>query len=105
MLKSSSLTVRQQFWIEHLRACAARGQALSSYAAEQGLSIAGLYEAKSRLRRRGVWPEVGARFVRVQGASSSVVPSLYRVSLPNGVVVEGTGSDWSAVLSSAARLS
>ena len=67
---SSSLTVRQQFWIEHLRACAARGQALSSYAAEHGLSIAGLYEAKSRLRRRGIWPVAAARFVRVQAATA-----------------------------------
>lgn len=105
MLKSSSLTARQQFWIEHLRVCASRGQALSSYAAEHGLSIAGLYEAKSRLRRRGVWPDTKARFVRVHAASSQVMPSVYRVSLPNGVVVESTGSDWSAVLISAARLS
>ena len=51
MVKESSLTARQQFWVEHLRACAARGQSLSVYAAEKGLSIGALYEVKSRLRR------------------------------------------------------
>ena len=50
MVKESSLTARQQFWVEHLRACAARGQSLSVYAAEKDLSIGALYEVKSRLR-------------------------------------------------------
>ena len=83
MAKQSSLTERQQFWVEHLRACAARGQALSLYAAEQGLSVAALYEVKSRLHRRGLWPCTSARFVRVQ-ALASAPPAVYRVSLPNG---------------------
>ena len=106
MARESSLTARQQFWVEHLRACAARGQALSAYAAEEGLSIGALYEVKSRLRRRGLWPVPGPRFVRVQAASAptAVAPALYRVSLPNGVVVESAGGDLSAVLSAAARL-
>ena len=55
MSNLSVLTKRQQFWLEHLRACVARGQSLSVYAAEEGLSIGALYEVKSRLRRRGLW--------------------------------------------------
>ena len=38
MSKLSSLTKRQQFWLEHLRSCAAGGLSLSVYAAEEGLS-------------------------------------------------------------------
>lgn len=107
MTKPSSLTARQQFWVEHLRVCGARGQALSSYATEQGLSIAALYEAKSQLRRRGLWPTPSPRFVRVAAPTSPVaaLPSLIRVSLPNGVVVESAGGDLASVLSAAARLS
>lgn len=106
MARESSLTARQQFWVEHLRAWAARGQALSAYATAEGLSLGALYEVKSRLRRRGLWPLPGPRFVRVQAASapSAVAPALYRVSLPNGVVVESAGGELSAVLSAAARL-
>lgn len=105
MAKESSLTERQQFWVLHLRACASRGQSLSAYAAEEGLSIGALYEVKSRLRRRGLWPVPSPRFVRVQAATSPAVSlSVYRVSLPNGVVVESAGGDLSAVLSAAARL-
>ena len=107
MAKESSLTGRQQFWVGHLRACVARGQSLSAYAGDEGLSIGALYEVKSRLRRRGLWPVPGPRFVRVQASTSAptaVPAALYRVSLTNGLVVESAGGDLSAVLSAAARL-
>ena len=106
MSKVKTLTSRQQFWVGHLEQCVGSQQSLSSYASAQGLSIAALYEAKSRLRREGLWPVAKARFMRVQvAASAPVSSSLYRVSLPNGVVVEGAGSEWSSVLVAAARLS
>jgi hypothetical protein len=102
-----SLTPRQQFWVEHLRACAALGQSLSSYAASNGLKIGAMYEAQSRLRKRGLCPVSGPRFVRVQPASSpeaQPAPAMYRISLPNGVVVESAGGELGAVLSAAACL-
>jgi hypothetical protein len=106
MSKVKTLTSRQQFWVGHLERCAGSQQSLSSYASARGLSIAALYEAKSRLRREGLWPVAKARFMRVQVAKrTSMSSSLFRVSLPNGVVVEGGGSDWSSVLVAAARLS
>ena len=105
MSKVSALTARQQFWLEHLRVCARRGQSWSSYAAEQGLSISAFQQAKSRLQQRGLWLAAGPGFVRVQAAPSPPVASVYRVSLPNGVVVESAGDDWSAVLAAAARVS
>ena len=105
MSNISSLTPRQRFWVEHLRQCAARGQTLSAYATEHGLNIGALYEAKSRLHQRGLWP--APRFVRVQptrAAAPAPVPTVYRISLPNGVVVESAGGELSAVLAAAAAL-
>ena len=103
----SSLTPRQQFWAEDLRQCAERGQSLAAYAAAHGLKVGGLYQAKSRLRRHGLWPVAGPRFVRVQPTRASQPPqgsTVYRVSLPNGVVVEAAGGELSTVLRAAAQL-
>ena len=106
MSKGSSLTPRQRFWIDHLRRCTERGQSLSAYAAEQDLKVSSLYEAKSRLRQHGLWPTPSMQFVRVQPARPAEIPppTVFRVSLPNGVVVEAAGGELSAVLSAAAQL-
>ena len=106
MPKVSPLTPRQPFWAEPLRRCAERGQSLSGYAAEHSLKVGGLYEAKAPLRQRGLWP--APRFVRVQPLRAAEPPPLltvYRISLPNGVVVESAGGELSVVLSAAAQLS
>jgi hypothetical protein len=109
MSNESSLTPRQRFWLEHLRRCTELGQPLSAYAAEHGLSLCALYEAKRCLRRRGLWPAAASgRFVRVQlspETTKAALNSVYRISLPNRVVVEVAGGDLGAVLSAAARLS
>ena len=108
MSETRTLTPRQRYWCEHLQACTARGMSLAGYAAAEGLSLGALYEAKSRLRQRGLWPVSEARFVRVQGtprqASSPATTTLCRVSLPNGVVVETAGSELATVLLAAAQL-
>ena len=100
-MKRSSLTTRQQHWVAHLQACSDRRLTLSVYAAEQGLSAGALQQARTRLRRLGLWPVGAAGFVRVETAPA---PVMVRVSLPNGVVVETVGSELEAVLSAAARL-
>ena len=110
MSKCSSLTPRQQFWVEHLQACAQRPQSLSAYAAEHGLNLGALYEAKSRLKRMGsLSPRLATpRFVRVQATlspSPASIPAWCRVLLPNGVVVETAGADVATVLVAAVRLS
>ena len=109
MSKGWSLTPRQRFWIEHLRQCAERRQSLLAYATEQDLKVGSLYEAKSQLRRRGLWPVPAPQFVRVQPepvrpTAAAPLPTVFRVSLPNGVVVEAAGGELSAVLSAAAQL-
>ncbi len=109
MAKSSKLTERQQFWLEHLRACERNGQSLKSYAAEHGLAVSALYEAKSRLKRRGLvasTPKHG-RFARVELASETAsVPPVCRIHLRNGTVVElmCTPESWEKLLTVSARL-
>lgn len=109
MSSSKSLSPRQRYWLAHLQRCAQRGLSLSAYARAQGLKVGALYEAKSRLRQQGAWLPSVARFVRVQALPASAKDGprapLFRVSLPNGVVVEVAGGEVSAVLEAAARLS
>jgi len=106
MSNTPALSQRQHFWLEHLQRCTERKQPLSCYAAEHGLNLGALYEAKRRLRRRGAWPAASQRFVRVQLKPEPVaaIGAVYRISLPNRVVVEVAGGDLSAVLAAAARL-
>ena len=104
MSKDSSLTPRQQTWVEHLRQWAARGQSLSGCAAEQRLKVSSLYEAKAQAR---VVAGACMQFVRVhpvRPVEAVQLPPLFRVSLPNGVVVEAAGGELSAVLSAGVYL-
>lgn len=48
------LTVRQQFWLTHIQAAMKSGEQLQGYAKRHGLSLAGLYNAKSVLKRAGL---------------------------------------------------
>ena len=109
---------RDQFWLDHLRACREQGQTLKAYARAQGLSVSSLYGARSALKRRGVLTEP-ARASSPRGPAPTVptfVPvriptagAAFRVHLPNGVVVEvpvhAEGAACATVLDCASRLS
>lgn len=87
---SGGRTPRQQFWLEHLRACREQGLSLKAYARAHDLSVSGLYSAKSALKRRGVLadntlPVPAPKFVPVRIPRSA---SAFRVLFPNGIVVE-----------------
>lgn len=80
---------RQQFWLEHVHACAASGQTSKAYAAQHGLNVQSLYAARKRLNVEGGGGRGIAkpqRFVRVETTPS--VGTLCRVQLPNGATVE-----------------
>jgi hypothetical protein len=106
--KPTVLTPRLQYWAEQLRACSESGLSLSAYAAREGLKLDTLYVAKSRLKALGAWPLPGLQFVRVTATSSVPAepgrPMVYRISLPNGVVVETAGGELSSVLAVAGQL-
>ena len=104
MSSPSTLTERQQFWVEHLRACGSRS--LKAYAAEHGLSISALYEAKSRLTRKGLLGPAPTRFVKVQRDAPPGVAAVWRIHLPNGALVEVAcdAEQWPAMLRGVAEL-
>ena len=104
MSSPTPLTDRQQFWLEHLRACGSRS--LKAYAAEHGLSISALYEAKSRLKRKGSLAQTPARFVRVQRDAPPRTAAVCRIHLRNGTLVEVAcdPEHWPRLLGSVAAL-
>jgi hypothetical protein len=111
MTHPPALPKRLSFWAQHLRQCSLQGLSLSAYAVEHGLSAKSLYTARSTLRRRGMWPLPPARFLHVErhrpassAAASEAARPLYRIALPNGVVVETAGGELSTVLAAAGAL-
>ena len=89
-LPTEAGTPRQRFWLEHLEACEAQGTSLKAYALAHGLSASALYTAKSALKRRRSRvgrsdPVSMPKLVPVRVARPA---SMFRVLLPNGVVVE-----------------
>jgi hypothetical protein len=98
------LTERQRFWLEHLRACGSGS--LKVYAEAHGLELGTLYEAKSRLKRMGALDTPATRFARVQREAPNAPPSVCRVHLCNGTVVEVACAPehWSRLLDSVAAL-
>ena len=88
-MTEQGLTKRQRYWLEHLQRCEASGESLKAYAAAHALSVASLYEAKGRLRRRGFMGEATEsvpKFVQVGRVQPTA--SVCRVQLCNGVSVE-----------------
>ena len=105
MSNGSGLTERQRFWLEHLRACGSGS--LKAYAEANGLDVRAMYEAKSRLRRKGALPSSSARLVRVEPARSAICgPAYCRVHFLNGATVEMACAPehWGALLASVAAV-
>lgn len=111
-MAANTLTERQRFWLEHLRACEKSGLAMTTYAERHGLAVSSLYMARSRLRASGPVESdspKAATFVRVEPRSADVTttsPRPCRVNLPNGVTVElgVDGNELGTVLRAAAAL-
>lgn len=83
----ATLTERQHYWLEQVRACEASGKTLAEYAAGQGFSAQAMYAGKKLLVRKGVLPRTRPlRFQRVQIAGVPV-GNEWRIQLPNGVTV------------------
>ncbi|MFC1681485.1 transposase [Pseudomonadota bacterium] len=86
------LSERQRHWLEHVRECEESGQTTKAYAETHGLSTSLLYTWRKRLAERGLWPSRASRFERVQVSSMTRSVSEWRITLPNGVRVEFSGS-------------
>ena len=93
------LTERQQYWLDHLKRCAAEGVSLKAYASQHGLALSMLYSWNRRLKDRGLIGNTPVvRFTRVQ-----VPVGQYRLHFPNGLVLEWEGQLDEAVLTSLMR--
>jgi hypothetical protein len=88
-----TMTARQQFWLTHIRAAMKSGEQLQRYAKRHGLSVAGLYNAKSVLKRAGLLKGqsselVANAFVPVQLAPQAAPPIRCRLQHLSGWQLE-----------------
>ena len=83
-------TDRDAYWLSHLRACGSGS--MKDYAAEHELDVRALYDAKARLKRKGVLADGAGSSVRLLRLApperSTEAPTRCRIELPNGVSVE-----------------
>jgi hypothetical protein len=98
-------TQRDRYWLDHEAAIKTSGQTAKAYAAERDLSLHALYQARKRLRVMGL---LGAArhqrsdckatsspvaFSKVELTTPRVSRPDFRLSLPNGLLLEWSGSE------------
>ncbi len=102
-LTEISLTDKQRFWLDHLRACERSGQSMSQYAKAHELNVTAFYNWKATLRRKGVLGEAPAasRLFRKAHVVDGRALGRCRVVLPTGLTLEfdnSTEPSWVAEL-------
>ena len=91
----SKLTEKQQAWLGHIRNLETSGLSAPVYCQQQGLSLAGLYNARLILRRKGLLPTADSDStspfvpVTVVDRSTLSLPAC-RVVTPCGLTLEFT---------------
>jgi len=110
-------TERDRFWLDHEAALIASDATAKAYAAEHGLSLHAFYQARKRLRASGLLPTAAGKarkkpsprrvaFSKVSLRAPQPSPAEFRLSLPNGFVLEWSGAELpAAVLGLVERLS
>ncbi len=89
---------RDRFWLKHHEAQSASGHDAKAYAASAGISVQALYQARKRLRARGLLAPGRSRTGVARFAKVAVRPSpgigepRFRIELPNGAVLEWSGA-------------
>ena len=99
-------TERDRYWLDHEGKLSASGLTTKAYAAEHSLSLNAFYQSRKRLRAlglikrtRAVRREKNSRkakamaFAKVEVAAPRRASLDFRLSLPNGVVLEWSGSE------------
>ncbi len=91
--------------LEQIRACEQSGETLKAYAAQHGISVHSLYQAKKQARQRGLLPAPGTqkaraarpkraprpRFVEAVASPIDSAPALaWRLRLRSGDVLESS---------------
>jgi hypothetical protein len=100
---SKTASERDGIWLKHHEAQQASGKDAKAYAAAVGISVQALYQERKRLREKGLLapgrrpraPTV-PRFSKVAVAAPVASPSIeeprFRITLPNGAVLEWSGA-------------
>lgn len=96
---TDKLTKRQRWWLEHVRRATGSGETLKAYARSHGISLSGLYDAKFKFSRCGLFVGKGVEgrkrqpsaFVPVQLDAALPVRSACRLTHTSGWVVECEG--------------
>ena len=89
---------RDCFWLKHHEAQVASGKDARQYAAAKGISVQALYQARKRLRARGLLAPGRAgsgapRFAKVAvRPSPGIEEPRFRIELSNGAVLEWSGA-------------
>ena len=98
-------TERDRYWLDHEAAIESSGQTAKDYAAAQELSLHALYQARKRLRALGLLetaravrsdrkkPAKRTSFAKVDWTPPAKSSSEFRLTLPNGLVLEWSGGD------------
>jgi hypothetical protein len=94
-----SLSERDRFWLKHHEAQRESGRDAKRYAASEGISVQALYQARKRLRARGLLAPgrprstTTPRFSKVTVAARPAIEEpRFRITLPNGAVLEWSGA-------------
>ena len=96
-------TERERFWLGHEQALADSGLTAKDYAAEHELSLQALYQARKRLRAVGLLgpsavqrkspKRIERAFSKVEVMAAQRTPLQFRLSFPNGFVLEWSGDE------------
>ncbi|MDC1295767.1 hypothetical protein N8077_05485 [Myxococcota bacterium] len=99
-------TERDRYWLDHEGKLSASGLTTKAYAAEHSLSLNAFYQSRKRLRALGLIKRTRAvrrekqnretksmAFSKVEVASPGRSSLDFRLSLPNGVVLEWSGGE------------
>jgi hypothetical protein len=106
-------TERDQYWLDHEAAITTSGLTAKVYAAEQGVSVHALYQARKRLRALGRLAPPGeagsekpksrkrkkASFAKVEVLQRDEPAGGIRLRLPNGMTLEYSGAESPKVIS------
>jgi len=87
-MSDHTITERQQYWLDHLKAAQDSDSTLVQYAEANSLKVKDLYQWKTALTKRGFWARPPSGFVSV---SSSAPRSVCSLVLPNGFRLEFQG--------------
>jgi len=99
---SGTANERDRFWLKHHEAQQASGKDAKAYAAAVGISVQALYQGRKRLREKGLLtpgrpkattvPHFSKVALAAPVASPSIEEPRFRITLPNGAVLEWSGA-------------